>query len=84
MVLLRVASKGILEDLNKTGGPPREPGGYDRWLKWWTISAGAGIKLEDCTGQPLGTLPGANEDSDEKSEDDEEVNDSEEEEDSPR
>jgi hypothetical protein len=58
---IRALDKSMLEDLNKRNGPSRDDdddGGYDRWLKWWTMCANAGIRLEDCTGAPLGTLPG--------------------------
>ena len=38
-------------------GPSGENGGYDRWNKWSTACLRSGIRLEDCTRQPLGTFP---------------------------
>lgn len=71
---IRAVNRRMLEDLNKSDGPSMENGGYDRWSRWWSMCAGAGIRLEDCTGQLLGTLPVDNageESSDEESSDEE-------------
>ena len=71
---IRAVNRSLLEDLNQSNRPSRENGGYDRWLKWWSTCADAAIRLEDCTGQLLGTLPDI-----EEGEDNEEEVDSEEE-----
>jgi len=80
---IRAVNKSMLEDLNESNGPSTENGGYNRWSRWWSTCANAGVRLEDCTGQLLGTLPEDNEvdDSDEEEIEDEEVEDSDEEED---
>ncbi|EIW77427.1 hypothetical protein CONPUDRAFT_168355 [Coniophora puteana RWD-64-598 SS2] len=54
--LIRVLSTSVLEDLERADGPG-ERGGYERWEKWWDKCSRMGVKLEDCTGAPLGTLP---------------------------
>lgn len=54
---IRALNQRVLEELNQSNGPSSENGGYDRWHNWWTSCASAGIRLEDCTGQLLGTLP---------------------------
>jgi len=69
----------MLSDLNRENGPSVENGGYDRWNKWWNRFASCGIRLEDCTGQVLGTLP--DEDTDESEEEVSEEDDEEEDED---
>lgn len=77
---IRALNRGMLEDLNMSNGPSES--GYDRWSKWWSACVNNGIQLEDCTGQPLGTLPknsDGEEDSDEESEDGVEGGESEEE-----
>lgn len=80
---IRAVNRDMLEDLNTSNGPSRENGGYHRWLRWWTTCADAGIRLEDCTGQLLGTLPEANSEEESEDEDeDEDDGDSEEEDDS--
>jgi hypothetical protein len=68
---IRALSQSMLSTLNKYNGPSGENGGYDRWNRWSTTCIRSGIRLEDCTGQYLGTLP---EDEDE-SEDEEETED---------
>jgi hypothetical protein len=55
---IRLLSRRVLEELNKSNGPSSESGGYDRWVRWWQACAGDQIRLEDCTGHSLGTLPG--------------------------
>ena len=73
--VLRVLDPAILRGLNASNGPAK--GGpahcYERWEKWWDTSARMRVKLEDCTGAPLGTLP-----EDEEGEDDEEMEECEE------
>ena len=54
---IRALSQRMLNALNKTDGPSGENGGYDRWNRWSTACLRSGIRLEDCTGQSLGTLP---------------------------
>ncbi|KAF8960422.1 hypothetical protein BDZ97DRAFT_1665771 [Flammula alnicola] len=68
---VRALSRNMLSDLNNENGPSLESGGYDRWNKWWNGCVSQGIRLEDCTGQTLGTLP-QDEESDDSSEDEEE------------
>ncbi|KAH9478036.1 hypothetical protein JR316_0010272 [Psilocybe cubensis] len=68
---VRALSRTMLNDLNHSDGPSMENGGYERWNKWWNACVGNGIRLEDCTGQTLGTLP-----QDEQEESDEEDGDS--------
>ena len=60
--LVRVLESTVLNDLNKNNGPA-EGVCYERWERWWEQCAGQGIRLEDCTGSLLGTLPGTDEDS---------------------
>ena len=55
--------------LNKFVGPSGENGRYDRW-NWLTACLRFCIRLEDCTGQSLGTLPQDDESGDERSDDD--------------
>ena len=68
---IRALNKSMLNALNQSDGPSGENGGYDRWNRWSTTCLRSGIRLEDCTGQSLGTLPQDDEYEDE-SEDDEE------------
>ncbi|KAF8891483.1 hypothetical protein CPB84DRAFT_1683298 [Gymnopilus junonius] len=69
---VRALSRPMLRDLNRFDGPSRENGGYDRWNKWWNQFADSGIRMEDCTGQFLGTLPQDDEDESSEEEDDDE------------
>ena len=64
---IRALSRSMLNALNKSDGPSGENGGYDRWNRWSTTCSRSGIRLEDCTGQSLGTLP---QDEDESEDDD--------------
>jgi len=66
---IRALSQSMLNALNRSDGPSRENGGYDRWNRWSTTCARSGIRLEDCTGQSLGTLPQDDEYEDESEED---------------
>jgi hypothetical protein len=68
---IRVVNRGMLEDLNTSNGPSTESGGYTRWSEWCSICENTGIRLEDCTGQLLGTLP-ENDDAEEGEDGDEE------------
>lgn len=65
---IRALSRRMLEDLNDADGPSVGNGGYNRWNRWWQASTNAGIRLEDCTGALLGTLPGVEESDDESDE----------------
>ncbi|KAF5383075.1 hypothetical protein D9615_004878 [Tricholomella constricta] len=79
---VRALSRAMLSDLNEADGPSEENGGVERYDLWWDMLSRAGIRLEDCTGALLGTLPieereGAEEEEDgdedeEASEDDDE------------
>lgn len=75
---IRLLNRNVLEELNKANGPSSQNGGYDRWARWWQVCECAQLRLEDCTGQPLGTLPGEPE-SEEVSDDENEDEDSEDE-----
>lgn len=66
---VRALSRAMLTDLNEEDGPSEEGGGVERYDSWWNILSNDGIRLEDCTGQLLGTLPVDDED-DEDDEDD--------------
>lgn len=80
---IRLLSRKVLEELNKSNGPSSKSGGYGRWVRWWQACAGAQIRLEDCTGHSLGTLPGEpkgeEESDDENDSEDESAEDEEEE-----
>ena len=71
----------MLRDLNKFDGPSKDNGGYERWNKWWNQFAEARVRLEDCTGQLLGTLPQDEDDDDSEEEEDDESEEDYEEED---
>ena len=81
---IRALSQSMLNALNKSDGPSGENGGYDRWNRWSTACLRSGIRLEDCTGQSLGTLPqddeyedeSEGESEDERSDEDEDDDDS--------
>ena len=45
----------VLRDLNAADGP--EGSCFERWERWWDQCARQRIRLEDCTGNLLGTLP---------------------------
>lgn len=63
---VRVLDPEILRGLNRSNGPAR--GGpahcYERWERWWDMCTRMRVRLEDCTGELLGTLPMSEEDSD--------------------
>lgn len=52
---VRVLSRPLLRKLEKSDGPEEEY--LERWDRWWTRFAGMRVRLEDCTGALLGTLP---------------------------
>ncbi|KAL7285170.1 hypothetical protein PYCCODRAFT_1365884 [Trametes coccinea BRFM310] len=64
---IRVLNTTLLSDLEANDGP--SPPCYERWERWWRQCQKEGIRLEDCTGATLGTLPMDPED--EEDEDDE-------------
>ncbi|TFK31229.1 hypothetical protein BDQ12DRAFT_740130 [Crucibulum laeve] len=76
---VRALSESMLDDLNEADGPAKEDGGWDRWDRWWSMFEKVGVRLEDCTGALLGTLP-QNEDDEEEDSSDEESEEGEEEE----
>lgn len=60
---IRILETTLLQDLNRSNGPDQGiSGGYNRWERWWDQCANHGIRLEDCTGDFLGTLPQHDED----------------------
>ncbi|KAH0582119.1 hypothetical protein J132_08013 [Termitomyces sp. J132] len=75
---VRALSSAMLRDLNDADGPSEEGGGMARYDKWWDMLTAQGIRLEDCTGALLGTLPNDEaEDVAEEEEDEDEDEDSE-------
>jgi len=52
---VRVLSQTVLTDLERADGP--QGSGMERWERWAGICERAGVRLEDCTGALLGTLP---------------------------
>ncbi|THH30056.1 hypothetical protein EUX98_g4110 [Antrodiella citrinella] len=62
---IRVLNKMLLRDLETADGPERAC--YERWERWWDQCAGQHIRLEDCTGAVLGTLPEKDMDEDDDS-----------------
>lgn len=52
---VRVLSRSLLKALERIDGPDAEC--MPRWDRWWAQFYGMGVRLEDCTGALLGTLP---------------------------
>ncbi|KAG1733137.1 hypothetical protein EDB19DRAFT_1731826 [Suillus lakei] len=52
---VRVLSPTVLTDLERANGP--QGSGMERWERWAGMCEGMGVRLEDCTGALLGTLP---------------------------
>ncbi|KAG5643028.1 hypothetical protein DXG03_001640 [Asterophora parasitica] len=80
---VRTLSRAMLADLNEANGPSEDEG-MQRYDAWWAMLMEAGIRLEDCTGALLGTLPDdeeddLEEDGDDDSDEDEESDEEEEE-----
>ncbi|KAF7971329.1 hypothetical protein HWV62_21420 [Athelia sp. TMB] len=73
---VRALSRPLLRALDDNDGP--HPSCMPRWDKWWAQFSGMGVRLEDCTGALLGTLPELVDES--SFEDEEEYTDSEDEE----
>ncbi|PFH47418.1 hypothetical protein AMATHDRAFT_129255, partial [Amanita thiersii Skay4041] len=61
---VRVLSRPLLMALNRADGPSEKGGGMERWERWWQQFTGMNVRLEDCTGQELGVLPGVDDDDD--------------------
>lgn len=67
---VRVLDRMLLRDLEAEDGPSADC--FERWERWWNQCASQGVRLEDCTGALLGTLPQEEpEDEDESEEEDE-------------
>lgn len=56
---VRVLNRTLLRDLESANGPAAEC--FGRWERWWDQCAEQRVRLEDCTGALLGTLPPADE-----------------------
>ncbi|KAJ7073476.1 hypothetical protein B0H15DRAFT_925651 [Mycena belliarum] len=73
---IRVLSSSLLAALDDANGPGVGEG-MERWNRWWDACSRAGVRLEDCTGAILGTLPQdvpeseSDEDSDDEEDDEE-------------
>ena len=52
---IRVLNATLLGDLEKNNGPSQRC--FERWERWTRQCQHEGIRLEDCTGATLGTLP---------------------------
>ena len=52
---VRVLSRSLLRALEGNSGPSQL--GLSRWERWWDQCAQQEVRLEDCTGGLLGTLP---------------------------
>ncbi|KAG6879078.1 hypothetical protein C0992_005286 [Termitomyces sp. T32_za158] len=76
---VRALSRAMLSDLNDADGPSEEGGGMARYDKWWDMLTAQGVRLEDCTGALLGTLPNNEGEEDEEEEGEEEEEEEEEE-----
>jgi hypothetical protein len=69
--VVRAVSRPLLAALERWDGP-EEREGVKRWQRWWDDCTKAGIRLEDCTGDFLGTLPDVVEEVEDSDEEDEE------------
>lgn len=69
---VRALSRAMLNDLNEADGPSETEGGVKRYDMWWEMLTRNGIRLEDCTGALLGTLPMDDDDEDDDDDDDDE------------
>ena len=76
---VRALSRAMLQDLNDEDGPSEGDGGVERYDSWWSMLSGSGIRLEDCTGALLGTLPEDEHEEESEEEESDEDEDSEEE-----
>ena len=64
---VRILSRALLRDLESNNGPSQI--GHSRWEKWWDQCVQQRVRLEDCTGGLLGTLPQDEPQSDDEDED---------------
>ncbi|KAI1793902.1 hypothetical protein LXA43DRAFT_181031 [Ganoderma leucocontextum] len=62
---IRVLNSTLLSDLEKNNGPSQSC--YERWERWSKQCERNKVRLEDCTGASLGTLPEIEEDEDDES-----------------
>ncbi|KAF8623004.1 hypothetical protein AX15_006596 [Amanita polypyramis BW_CC] len=69
---VRAVSRPLLIELNRSNGPSPDGGCMERWEKWWQHFANMNVRLEDCTGEELGVLPGDEEDDDDDDDEEEE------------
>ena len=72
---VRVTSRELLRDLESNNGPSQLC--VSRWEIWWDQCARQDVRLEDCTGGLLGTLPQEELESDDDSDDEGESDESE-------
>ena len=76
---VRALSRPLLVALNRSDGPSQRGGGMERWERWWQHFSNMNVRLEDCTGEELGVLPGDDNDGDDnEDEEDEEEHEEEE------
>ena len=59
---IRVLNQTLLADLEKNNGPSQRC--FERWERWSSQCQREGVRLEDCTGATLGTLPEYDDESD--------------------
>ena len=72
---IRVTSRALLMALEGNNGPSQLC--LPRWEKWWDQCARQNVRLEDCTGGLLGTLPQDELESDDDCDDEDELDESE-------
>jgi hypothetical protein len=61
-----VLNQTVLTDLERADGP--QGTGMERWERWAGMCEAVGVRLEDCTGALLGTLPQKYEDEEQEEE----------------
>ena len=76
---VRALSRPLLIALNRSDGPSQQGGGMERWERWWQHFTNMNVRLEDCTGEELGVLPGEDNDNDSDEDDEDEEHEEEEE-----
>ena len=69
---VRALSRPLLVALNRSDGPSQQGGGMERWERWWQHFSNMNVRLEDCTGEELGVLPGDDSGSDDNEDDEDE------------
>lgn len=55
--VVRAVDRTLLSQLERMNGPGDDEGCFERWEWWWDHCARMAVRLEDCTGNLLGTLP---------------------------